>query len=79
MSENAINTSENSEQKSGENSITDTDTVTKVLLVDDHAVVRDGIRARFENHPDFEVVGEAVKMLNYRSSFGCYVLGNCKS
>lgn len=54
MSENAINMSENSDQKSGENSIT------KVLLVDDHAVVRDGIRARFENHPDFDVVGEAV-------------------
>jgi len=32
----------------------------KVLLVDDHAVVRDGIRARFENYPEFEVVGEAV-------------------
>jgi len=54
MSENAINMSENTDQKSRENSIT------KVLLVDDHAVVRDGIRARFESHPDFEVVGEAV-------------------
>lgn len=54
MSENAINMSENSDQKSGE------DSITKVLLVDDHAVVRDGIRARFENHPDFDVVGEAV-------------------
>ena len=54
MSENAINMSEHTEQKSGENSIT------TVLLVDDHAVVRDGIRARFEAHPDFEVVGEAV-------------------
>ncbi|NOZ52222.1 MAG: response regulator transcription factor [Gammaproteobacteria bacterium] len=32
----------------------------KVLLVDDHAVVRDGIRARFGPQPDFEVVGEAV-------------------
>lgn len=32
----------------------------KVLLVDDHAVVRDGIRARFEGYPEFEVVGEAV-------------------
>ena len=32
----------------------------KVLLVDDHAVVRDGIRARLERSPDFQVVGEAV-------------------
>jgi len=32
----------------------------KVLLVDDHAVVRDGIRARFDPYPEFEVVGEAV-------------------
>jgi len=32
----------------------------KVLLVDDHAVVRDGIRARLESSSDFEVVGEAV-------------------
>ncbi|MGD8641463.1 MAG: response regulator transcription factor, partial [Gammaproteobacteria bacterium] len=54
MSENAINISENNEAKPEENKIL------KVLLVDDHAVVRDGIRARFETHPDFEVVGEAV-------------------
>ena len=32
----------------------------KVLLVDDHAVVRDGIRARLEQSDTFEVVGEAV-------------------
>jgi two-component system nitrate/nitrite response regulator NarL len=32
----------------------------KVLLVDDHAVVRDGIRARLERSADFQVVGEAV-------------------
>jgi DNA-binding NarL/FixJ family response regulator len=32
----------------------------KILLVDDHAVVRDGIRARLERSADFEVVGEAV-------------------
>jgi two-component system nitrate/nitrite response regulator NarL len=32
----------------------------KVLLVDDHAVVRDGIRARLESNAGFEVVGEAV-------------------
>lgn len=32
----------------------------KVLLVDDHAVVRDGIRARLEQSKEFIVVGEAV-------------------
>ncbi|KPJ87407.1 MAG: LuxR family transcriptional regulator [Gammaproteobacteria bacterium SG8_11] len=32
----------------------------KILLVDDHAVVRDGIRARLERSADFKVVGEAV-------------------
>lgn len=32
----------------------------KVLLVDDHAVVRDGIRARLERESGFEVVGEAI-------------------
>ena len=54
MSENAIDIKVEDEKKMGEHKIN------KVLLVDDHAVVRDGIRARFEEHPDFEVVGEAV-------------------
>ena len=48
MNENAINTIVNDNQ------------LIKVLLVDDHAVVRDGIRARLEQHPDFSVVGEAI-------------------
>ena len=30
-----------------------------VLIVDDHPVVRTGIRGLLEGHPDFEVVGEA--------------------
>jgi NarL family two-component system response regulator LiaR len=30
-----------------------------ILLVDDHAVVRQGVRAFFEAHAEFEVVGEA--------------------
>ena len=30
-----------------------------ILLVDDHAVVRKGVRAFFEAHDEFEVVGEA--------------------
>ena len=31
----------------------------RVLLVDDHAVVRMGLRAFFDLQPDIEVVGEA--------------------
>lgn len=30
-----------------------------ILLVDDHAVVRQGVRAFFDTHAEFEVVGEA--------------------
>ncbi len=32
---------------------------TKVLIVDDHAVVIDGIKKVLSDHPEFEVVGEA--------------------
>ncbi len=31
----------------------------KILIVDDHAVVRQGMRSLFEAEKDFEVVGEA--------------------
>jgi DNA-binding NarL/FixJ family response regulator len=31
----------------------------RLLIVDDHPVVRDGLRGVFANDPDFEVVGEA--------------------
>ena len=31
----------------------------KLLLVDDHPLVRDGVRVRLEAVPHFEVVGEA--------------------
>ena len=31
----------------------------RVLIVDDHPVVRDGLRGMFADDPDFEVVGEA--------------------
>ncbi|HEY6740097.1 MAG TPA: response regulator transcription factor [Actinopolymorphaceae bacterium] len=31
----------------------------RLLIVDDHPVVRDGLRGMFDGDPDFEVVGEA--------------------
>jgi len=31
----------------------------KIALVDDHAIVREGLRSLLEDEPDFEVVGEA--------------------
>ena len=31
----------------------------RVLLVDDHAIVRDGIRSLLKTQPDIEVAGEA--------------------
>jgi DNA-binding NarL/FixJ family response regulator len=31
----------------------------RVILADDHHVVRTGIRAEIERHPDIEVIGEA--------------------
>lgn len=40
-----------------------TETV-KILIVDDHAVVRHGLRAFLELQPDFEIVGEAADIRN---------------
>ncbi len=40
----------------------------KVLLVDDHVVVRQGLKALFASEPDIEVVGEAG---NGREALGC--------
>ena len=31
----------------------------KVLVADDHPVVRDGLRALFEEHPNIDLIGEA--------------------
>jgi DNA-binding NarL/FixJ family response regulator len=31
----------------------------RILIVDDHEVVRLGLRALLDRHPDFEVVAEA--------------------
>ena len=33
----------------------------RILIVDDHAIVRAGIRSLLESQPDFEVVGEAAR------------------
>jgi DNA-binding NarL/FixJ family response regulator len=33
------------------------ETKTKLLLVDDHQIIRDGVRAMLENTPDLEVIG----------------------
>jgi DNA-binding NarL/FixJ family response regulator len=32
---------------------------TRIILVDDHAVMREGLRSLIENQPDMEVIGEA--------------------
>jgi len=42
----------------GEDVVTDADEIT-VLIVDDHPVVRDGLRGMFAASPEFDVVGEA--------------------
>jgi DNA-binding NarL/FixJ family response regulator len=31
----------------------------RIILVDDHAIIRDGIRSLLEEEPDFQIVGEA--------------------
>ncbi len=40
----------------------------RVLIVDDHAIVRQGVRSVLANHPDIEVVGEAE---NAAALFAC--------
>jgi DNA-binding NarL/FixJ family response regulator len=34
-------------------------TVIRVLLVDDHAIVREGLKSLLQTYPDLEVIGEA--------------------
>jgi DNA-binding NarL/FixJ family response regulator/class 3 adenylate cyclase len=48
-----------SEQRQGTESVTDEEGPIRVLLVDDHAVVRRGLRGFLELLKDFDVVGEA--------------------
>ncbi|MES0361453.1 MAG: DNA-binding response regulator, partial [Anaerolineales bacterium] len=33
--------------------------IIRLVIADDHLVVRDGLRGMLESQPDFEVVGEA--------------------
>ena len=42
----------------------------RILVVDDHPIVRQGIRSLLSNYPEFEIVGEAdngAKALEYVS------------
>ncbi len=39
----------------------DNDKKIKILIVDDHAMLRDGIRALLNLHEDIEIVGEAAE------------------
>ena len=50
---------EESEYTGGDHSVTDEEGPIRVLLVDDHAVVRRGLRGFLELLKDFDVVGEA--------------------
>ena len=36
----------------------------RILLVDDHAIVREGYRALLSRQPDLEVIGEASEFAN---------------
>ena len=38
--------------------------ITKILLADDHKIIRDGLRSLIEKQPDMEVVGEATNGRN---------------
>ena len=40
-------------------------TTLRLLLADDHAVVRSGLRMLLEAQPDFEIVGEAETRNNF--------------
>ena len=60
MNENtAMSSAEEKMSDNTESNNIDKDNI-KILLVDDHAVVRDGIRSRLTQSPSFNVVGEAV-------------------
>lgn len=38
----------------------------KVLVADDHGVVRKGLRLLLEEYPELDVVGEAAKLIPFR-------------
>jgi DNA-binding NarL/FixJ family response regulator len=44
----------------------DTSRPVRVLLVEDHAPIREAIASEFEPHPDFQVVGQAASLAEAR-------------
>ena len=44
----------------------------KVVVVDDHPVVRDGLRALFAEYPEIELIGEAFEEVIKNRRYTCY-------
>lgn len=44
----------------------DTSRPVRVLLVEDHAPIREAIASQFEPHPDFQIVGQAASLAEAR-------------
>ena len=53
--------------------------ITKIVLADDHALVRDGIRSLLESENDLKVIGEASngkEAIDLVDQGGCFVVHN---
>jgi len=44
----------------------------KILIVDDHRVVIEGIKSSLQEHPEFEVVGICENLKARYSHYGCF-------